>query len=75
MRGDKTSAVQDADHIRQLMHLDDAAGAVGNAVIIAADRDEPFVADAPFKLEQRVEGGCGLALQIEATPSSEKVST
>ena len=36
--------------VRQLMHLDDAPGAIGNAVVVAADRDEAVMADAPFEL-------------------------
>ena len=50
--------------VGQLMHLDDAPGAIGNAVVVAADRDEPVMADAPFELEQRVEGRRGQGLQI-----------
>ena len=48
----------------KLMHLDDAAGAIGNAVVVAADRHEPVMADPAFELEQRVEGRCRQRLQL-----------
>ena len=60
----ETAAVEDADHVGQLMHLDDAPGPIGNAVVVAADRDEPVMADAPFELEERVEGCCRQRLQV-----------
>ena len=50
--------------VGKLMHLDDAPGPIGNAVVVAADRDEPVMADAPLELEQRVEGRCRQRLQL-----------
>ena len=38
MDGDESALIENADHVGQLLHLDDAAGAIGNAVIVAADR-------------------------------------
>ena len=35
--------------------FDDVAGTVRDAVVVAADRHEPVVADAALELEQRVE--------------------
>lgn len=46
------------------MHLDDPPRPVGHAVVVAADRDEAVVADAPFQLEQGVEGHSGQRLQV-----------
>lgn len=57
-------AIEDADRVGQLMHLDDAPGPVGNAVIVAADRDEAIVADATLQLEQGVEGQSRQGLQL-----------
>ena len=42
----------------KLVDLDDAARAIGDAVVVAADRHQAIVADAPFELQQRVER-CG----------------
>src|SRR5215203_4425113 len=53
----ETAAVEDADDVGKLMHLDDASGPIGNAVVVGANRDEPVMADAPFELEECVEGG------------------
>ena len=50
--------------IRQLMHFDDTPGPIGNAVVIAADRDQPVMTDAPLELEQRIEAGRGQGLQF-----------
>lgn len=60
----QAAAVENADRVRQLMHLDDAPGPVGHAVIVAADRNEPVVTDAPLQLEQRVEGRRWQGLQL-----------
>ena len=38
MHGDDAALVEDADHVGELLHLDDAAGAVRHAVEVAADR-------------------------------------
>ena len=65
MSGDEVSAVEDTDPVWQLMHLDDASGAIRHTVVIAADRDETFMADASFELQQRIEGRVWQALQIE----------
>ena len=45
----EAAAVEDADRVRKLVHLDDGPCPIGNAVIVAADRDEPVMADAPFE--------------------------
>lgn len=42
--------------VRQLMDLDDAPRAVGHSVVIAADRDEPVMADTVLEPQQRIEG-------------------
>ena len=60
----ETAAVEDADDVGKLMHLDDAAGPIGNAVVVAANRDEPVMADAPFELEECVEGCCRQRLEV-----------
>src|SRR5216684_6690864 len=51
MFGDDVAEIEDTDQIGKLLDLDDPTGAVGHAVIVAADRDEAIVADAPFELE------------------------
>ena len=56
MGRDEAALIEDADRVRKLMHFDDAPRPIGHAVVIAADRDEPVMADAPFELEERVEG-------------------
>ena len=53
--GNDLAKVENADEIRQLLDLDDTTGAIGHAVEVAADRDEPVVADAAFELEHGVE--------------------
>ena len=46
MRGDERTVLEDADLVRQRVHLDHAfPGGVRNAVEIAADRDHAFVRD------------------------------
>ncbi len=47
--------IENAYHIGQLLHFDDAARAVGHAVVVAANRDEPIVTNAALQLQQRVE--------------------
>jgi hypothetical protein len=46
----EAAAVKNADRIEKLMHLYDAARPIRNAVIVAADRDEPVMADAPIRV-------------------------
>lgn len=65
MGGDQSALVQNSDQVRQLMHLDNAPSAVGNAIVIAADRDETVMADTAFQLQQRIEWRCRQALKIE----------
>jgi len=55
MNGNDPALVENADHVRELLHLDDAARAVGNAVVVAADRDEPIVADPALELQEGIE--------------------
>jgi len=62
--GDNVAEIEDADQIGKLLDLDDPAGAVRHAVIIAADRDEAIVADAPFQLEHGIETMLGQCLQL-----------
>ena len=47
--------IEDTDQIGELLDLDNPAGAIGHAVIVAADRDKAIVADAPFQLEHGIE--------------------
>src|SRR4029078_369656 len=46
----QSALIQDADLVGQLVHFDDATRTIGNAVVVAADRHQPVVADAPFEL-------------------------
>ena len=62
---DEAAAIEDADHVGKLMNLDDAPRPIWHAVVVAADRDEAFMADAAFELEQRIEGHGGQRLQVE----------
>lgn len=56
MAGNKGAVFEDADLVRQRMHLDHPfPGGVGDAVEIAADRDHAFVRDPAFQLEHRAE--------------------
>jgi hypothetical protein len=64
MLGDDVAEIEDADQIGKLLDLDDPAGAVRHAVIIAADRDKAIVADAPFQPEHCVEAMPGQRLQF-----------
>src|SRR4051794_38648305 len=59
MGSDQSALIQNADHVRQLMHLDDAPSAIGNAIVIAADRDQAVVAHPAFQLQERIEGRRG----------------
>lgn len=45
------AAVDDADQVGQLFNVDDPARPVGHAVIVAADGNEPIIADAALELE------------------------
>ena len=65
MGRDQSALIQNADHVRQLMHLDDAPSAIGNAIVIAADRDKAVMADPAFQLQERIEGRRGQTLKIE----------
>ena len=65
MGGDEPTPIEDADLVGELVHLDDTPRPVGNAVVVAADRDQPVMADAAFELEQRVEGEGRQGLQLE----------
>ncbi|MGY4183071.1 hypothetical protein ACVIHH_008362 [Bradyrhizobium sp. USDA 4518] len=55
MDGDDFALIENADYIVQLLHLDNAPRTVWYAVIVAADRYEPVVADTALEFEQRVE--------------------
>ena len=57
--------IEDADLVGELVDLHHPARPVGNAVVVAADRDQPVMADAAFQLEQRVEGEGGQLLQVQ----------
>nr|WP_207212480.1 hypothetical protein [Sphingobium cupriresistens] len=52
--GNDLAPVYDPDLVGQLLDFDDAPGAIGNAVVIAADRDHPIVADAALQLQNCV---------------------
>ena len=64
MLGDDVAEIKDADQIGKLLDFDDPTGAVGHAVIVAADRDKAIVADAAFQLEHGVEAMFGQPLQF-----------
>jgi hypothetical protein len=64
MDSDDLALIENADYIGQLLHLDNAASTVRDAVIVAADRQQPVVADTPLELEQRVERPCRQRLQL-----------
>lgn len=64
MAGDQWAIVQDADLTGKLVNLDNPSGAIGNDVIVAADRDETVMADAVLQLEQRVEGNCRTGIEV-----------
>ena len=42
---DDGAEIEDADQIRELLDLDNPAGAIGHAIKVASDRDEAVVAD------------------------------
>ena len=64
MLGDDVAEVEDADQVGQLLDLDDTAGAIGHAVVVAADGDEAIVADAALELEHGIEAMLGQRLQL-----------
>ena len=64
MGGDEPTLIEDADLVGELVDLDDTPRPVGNAVVVAADRDQPVMADAALELEQRVEGEGRQGLQF-----------
>jgi hypothetical protein len=49
---------ENTDEVWQLLDHDHTAGAIGYAVIAAADGDEAVVADAAFKLEHGIRPRC-----------------
>jgi hypothetical protein len=64
MHRHQLALIEDADLVGELMDLDDAPGAIGNAVVVAADRHESVMADPPFELEQGIEGKGRQGLQL-----------
>src|SRR5438094_895666 len=40
MGGDQSTLIEDADDVGELVHLHDPTRAIGNAVIVTADRDQ-----------------------------------
>ena len=48
MLGDDVADIKDTDQVGELLDVDNPAGAVRHAVIIAADSIKAIVADAPF---------------------------
>ena len=72
MLGDDVAEIKDTDQIRKLLDFDDPAGAIGHTVIVAADRDEAIVADAPFQLEYGVEAMLGQCLHVWTAPLAQE---
>jgi hypothetical protein len=64
MLGDDVAEIKDTDQVGELLDVDNPAGAVRHAVIIAADSIKAIVADAPFQLEHRIEAMLGQHLQL-----------
>ena len=64
MLGDNCPEVEDADQVGELLNLDDPAGAVGNAVVVAADGDEAVVANPALELQDGIEAMLGERLQL-----------
>jgi hypothetical protein len=62
MLGNDVVEVEDTDQVGQLLDVDDTAGAIGHAIIVAADGDETVVADTALELEIRT----GLAPRVWA---------
>lgn len=56
MRRNGLTLIQDANLVRQLVHLDNTPGPIRDAVIVTADRHQAVMADATFELEQFVKG-------------------
>jgi hypothetical protein len=50
VHGDNAALIENTDHVGELLHLDDTACSVRNALIVAADRDEAVVAHAALEL-------------------------
>lgn len=65
MLGDDRAEAEDPDQIGQLLNLDQPPRSIGHAVIVAADRDQPVMANAAFKLEDGVEAVSRQGLQFE----------
>ena len=57
--GDDPAFVENADHVRELLHLDNGPRAVGNAVGVAADRDEPIVLTRRSSFRRASNGAAG----------------
>src|SRR5438105_8707833 len=66
MLGDDVAQIEDADQIGELLDLDNPAGAIRDAVVVAADRDEAVVTDTPFQLEYRRRSDVGAASAARA---------
>ena len=64
VNSDDPVAIEDADHVWQLLHLDDAAGPIGNAVVIATNGNQAIVADTALELEHGIEWRWGQRLQF-----------
>src|SRR5437899_23595 len=64
MFGDDSAEIKDTNQIGQLLNLDNAAGAIGHAIIVATDGDEAVVADAALELEHGIEGMLRQGLQF-----------
>ncbi len=64
MLGDDAAKFEDADQIGQLLDLDYPPGAIGHAVIVAADGDEAVMADPALELEHGIEPVRGQRLQL-----------
>jgi len=64
MLGDDRAQIEDADDVRQLLDLDEPPGAIGHAVVVAADGDEAVVAHPPLEFQDGVEAMVGQGLQF-----------
>ena len=64
MLGDDGAEIEDADQVGELLDLDNPAGAIRHAVIVAADRDKAVMADAPLQLEHCIEAMLRQGLQL-----------
>ena len=64
MLGNDLAKVDDPDLVGQLLDFDDTPVTVGDAVIIAADREYSIVADPALQLQNRIEAPRGERLQL-----------